>query len=36
MEENVITSVPCEKDYILEVEGIKQHFPIKKNFLLNL
>ena len=33
MEENVITSVPCEKDYILEVEGIKQHFPIKKNFM---
>ncbi len=33
MEEKNITQASCEKDYILEVEGLKQHFPIKKNMM---
>ena len=33
MEEKVITPQPIEKDYILEVDGLKQHFPIEKNFM---
>ena len=32
MNENNITPVE-EKDYILQVEGLKQHFPTKKNFM---
>ena len=33
MEENLITPTDTEKDYILEVDGLKQHFPIQKNLM---
>ena len=33
MEENLITPADTEKDYILEVDGLKQHFPIQKNLM---
>ena len=33
MEEQNITEASHEKDYILEVEGLKQHFPIKKTVM---
>lgn len=33
MEEKNIAQASSEKDYILEVEGLKQHFPIKKNMM---
>ena len=33
MEEKNITPEVSEKDYILEVDGLKQHFPIAKNFM---
>ncbi len=33
MEEKKNTSVPAEKDYILEVSGLKQHFPIQKSIM---
>ena len=33
MEEKNITHPSEEKDYILEVDGLKQHFPIKKNMM---
>ena len=33
MEEKKIISEVSEKEYILEVEGLKQHFPISKNFM---
>ncbi len=33
MEENIITPINEGKDYILEVDGLKQHFPIEKNFM---
>ena len=32
MEEKNITSLN-EKDYILEVDGLKQHFPIQKSIM---
>ena len=32
MEEKMIESSAPEKDYILEVDGLKQYFPIKKDF----
>jgi len=33
MEENMNVAVTEEKDYILEVNGLKQYFPVKKDFL---
>ena len=33
MEEKNITHPSEEKDYILEVNGLKQHFPITKNMM---
>lgn len=33
MKENNITPNKQEKDYILEVDGLKQYFPVKKNFM---
>ena len=33
MEENMINeAIETEKDYILEVEGLKQYFPVAKDF----
>ena len=32
MEEKIATVESAEKDYILEVDGLKQHFPIAKSF----
>ena len=32
MEENKIQTESAEKDYILEVNGLKQYFPVKKDF----
>ena len=33
MNENMNLAPEAEKDYILEVESLKQHFPIRKDFL---
>ncbi len=33
MEEKNITPASAEKDYILEVDGLKQHFPIEKSIM---
>ncbi len=33
MQENIISPKSDEKDYILEVDGLKQYFPIEKNFM---
>lgn len=33
MEEKNLQAVEAEKDYILEVDGLKQYFPVKKDFL---
>ncbi|MBQ4071869.1 MAG: ATP-binding cassette domain-containing protein [Clostridia bacterium] len=33
MEEKNINPIASEKDYILEVDGLKQHFPIKKSIM---
>ena len=32
MEEMIKNEVEAEKDYILEVDGLKQYFPVKKDF----
>ena len=33
MEEKNITPSPSDRDYILEVDGLKQYFTISKNFM---
>ena len=33
MEEKMTTSDTSKKDYILKVDGVKQYFPVKKNFM---
>ena len=32
MEDKKLDAVAEEKDYILQVDGLKQHFPISKDF----
>ena len=33
MEENNVMAITSDKDYILEVDGVKQYFPMQKNFM---